>query len=114
MKKFVLLSLLLLPFSISAGIDISSEIKKLIANGSNPFFVHIGNSTKQTLIKRAKSIKNCIIKIKKNDAPKPIGNGNATEHAIISCAGHSTIGLRLKQEVNNKYHILGFWSINGL
>lgn len=93
---------------------IEGEIKKIILKGENSFFIHIGNNTKKILMERKSSINDCIVSIKGGDAPSPIGTGKAKQHAIISCKGHKTIGLRLKPANIDHYHILGYWTINGL
>lgn len=114
MNKTIPLCLILLSFNALAGMDIASEIKKIILNGENSFFIHIGNNTKNILMERKTSINDCTVSIKGGDAPSPIGTGKAKQHAIISCKGHKTIGLRLNQANIDHYHILGYWTINGL
>lgn len=114
MRIIAAIFLTLISYSSFAGMDLNAEIIKLMKNGENSFFIHTGGNTVSVLTQRSPVAEKCHIAIKANDAPKPFGNGSATQHAIIECKGFKTIGLRLKPANIDHYHILGFWTINDL
>ena len=110
MKKLIILIFVFLSHTVSAEVDLASEIKQLINIGENDFFVHVGESTKNKLRSLKSHLNECSVIIEQGDAGKPIGNGEATETAYIKCKDEKTIGLRLKNDNDSHYHILGFWT----
>ena len=74
--------------------------------------VHIGNGLKRKLATIGVSLNgSCSVIGVSGDAPKPIGDGSASDHILISCGGKHVLGLRLMLEAKlNKFHVIGFWS----
>jgi len=94
----------------TSEVDLASEIIKLIETGKNVFFVHVGESTLNKLVSRRGIIKECSIIIESGDIDV-IGNGEATNIAYIRCPEKENLGLRIKIDDSNNYHVLGFWIV---
>ncbi|WNZ57609.1 hypothetical protein QT397_09780 [Microbulbifer sp. MKSA007] len=88
----------------------STAVRSLLESGSTDSFVHVGNRTQSEFNKRQSISSLCTLNILEGDAKQPIGDGSATNHALITCPGFKALGIRLKPEESGKYHILGYWS----
>ena len=111
MRTLIFYSLLIFQTTVLASVDLKSEIKKVIVSGKSPLFIHIGEKTKSILMRRGEVVDRCYIEIKSKDAADLKGDSEADVHAFVKCKGYATIGLRLKREDKDHYHILGYWTV---
>ncbi|WP_157953922.1 hypothetical protein [Microbulbifer sp. A4B17] len=110
MKLVAALILTALSSSALSYQALSTAVRSLLESGSTDSFVHVRNSTHSEFNKRRNIGSLCTLNILEGDAKQPIGDGNASNHALITCPGFRALGIRLKPEESGKYHILGYWS----
>ncbi|WHI50179.1 hypothetical protein P3339_17255 [Microbulbifer sp. MLAF003] len=110
MKTIAAFILFTLSSSASSDQALSTTVRSLLEFGSTDSFVHVGNSTQAEFNKRRSIASSCALNILEGDAKQPIGDGSASNRALIICPGFRTLGIRLKPEESGKYHILGYWS----
>ncbi|WP_299942697.1 hypothetical protein [uncultured Microbulbifer sp.] len=110
MKTIAVFILLALSSSALSDQALSTAVRSLLESGSTDSFVHVGNSTQSEFNKRRSIGSSCTLSILEGDAKQPIGDGSASNHALITCPGFRALGIRIKPEQSGKYHILGYWS----
>jgi len=98
-------------FSLTAKADeaLQTNIQVLLEGGTSGYFVHVGPSLKKILNERSVQAKRCSIEVVAGDVS--LGDGSATEHAIIRCPNVDNLGIRIQRMVGQQQaHILGYWT----
>lgn len=100
------------PLISLADTGFKNELDTYVINNGSAQIEHLGRGLMRELEKRNPHLSHCSYKEYASDAPKPIGDGKASNHIIIKCQDHADLGIRFSLRSSGKFRILGYWSAN--
>ena len=107
MRLILITTLLVASISVFAESEAGKAVRGLLS-GDHSNIEHVGPG----LFAKIESLPdNCEIKVISGDVSPPIGDGKASDHAVVECSDSEVLGLRLEQLEGGKFRVLGFWSI---
>ena len=106
----LLLSVISLQCIADTGFRI--ELNSYLLSGTSQNIEHIGTGLISELERRKPDFSSCKYEEFEKDAPKPIGDGKASNHIIFKCEGFSGLGIRYGFSPSGKYRIFGYWSVS--
>lgn len=94
---------------VCADTGLHPAVDAYLARGDTAAFEHLGNGLRAELAERRSGFSACSWREAEGDI-RPLGDGRATHHALLSCPGLAELGIRFSRIGSARYRILGYWT----
>lgn len=92
-----------------ADTGLQTAVEAYLARGDTTAFEHLGRGLRAALAERRAGVSACRWREAAGDI-RPLGDGRATHHALLSCPALPELGIRFSRIGRARYRILGYWT----